>query len=349
MTTTVPTVQTRQPYLDVLRTGAMYLVILLHCMTPYLSDGQYYGTRSWPVLLVLNSFVRTGVPLFFMISGYLALSAPAPESMGAYYRKRFQRLLPPFLFWDVVYFLLACHDSGQAPALGQFLQELVHEGSKFHLWFVYYILALYLLTPFLQKITSQCSRGQLWGLLILTLLPTTLLPAVNILLSVYIAPLPVLLNGYLGFYLLGYLLGTLTPSRRILLAGGLCGMAGLLIGVYGNHFFSSPELIELRFNAGLQLNHFLLAGCLFLSVRCLPPSLFQKGLFALCGTLSRISYGVYLVHALVLEQLVYGPGISALTMRPLIELLIHFCVVALVTTATCLLLSKIPLLRRLVT
>jgi surface polysaccharide O-acyltransferase-like enzyme len=45
--------------------------------------------------------MRACVPLFVMISGYLLL--PIKEAPEVFYKKRFTRLLFPFLIWSVMY------------------------------------------------------------------------------------------------------------------------------------------------------------------------------------------------------------------------------------------------------
>lgn len=51
-------------YLDVLRTYAICMVVLLHAINPYIIDTSVFASKSWYVFLVINGFVRTGVPLF---------------------------------------------------------------------------------------------------------------------------------------------------------------------------------------------------------------------------------------------------------------------------------------------
>lgn len=62
-------------YLDLLRGVSILFVILLHALSYYLHDAFFYGSKSWYIFLWFNGFVRTGVPLFLMISGYLHLTS----------------------------------------------------------------------------------------------------------------------------------------------------------------------------------------------------------------------------------------------------------------------------------
>lgn len=349
MNSTASISKTRYPHLDLLRMIAIYLVILLHCMAPYCADARFYGTHSWWCFLILNGFCRASVPLFLMISGFLTLNGPPIISIREFYRKKIRRLLVPFLFWDVVYFFLACYNESVTPTVSVFLRELVNRGSEYHLWFVYELTALYLLAPFLKKLTEHCSDKELWGLLLLVLTPTAILPLINTIFSVYIAPLPVLFEGYVGYFLFGYLLQrtTLTRKQRCLVYLG--ALVGLLINIIGNNYFSSEEGVAFKFNSGYLLNRYLVAAGLFVLMRQLTtaPGAFLQKLCGLGRRLSKISYGIYLVHVMILE--LYTEHALPFSLAPAPELLLTAVIVATITTAVCILLSHIPVARRLVT
>ncbi len=151
----------RYAYIDLLRCLAAFLVILLHCIAGYTGNTVLFGTRTWWACDIINSFARMGVPLFFMVSGFLLLSSEKTDCVQTFYKNRVSRLCVPFLFWDIVYYFESCVLEGRSPGLLPFLNELTRQGSKYHLWFVYQIMALYLLMPFLKKIVDGSTRREL--------------------------------------------------------------------------------------------------------------------------------------------------------------------------------------------
>lgn len=335
-------------YLDILRCAATYMVIALHCVSGYIQAPSLYGTRSWWACLAVNSVARAGVPLFFMISGFLNLSDQRSLEIGGFYRRRLKRVLIPFLFWDAVYFLIGCYSGQTRASLGRFLSELLVQGSKYHLWFVYEMAAIYLLTPFLKRLVDQLTVPQLWLLESIILLPTSILPMVNTLLPVYIAPLRPLLEGYLGYYLLGYILrrGDISSAGRY--AAYLCALAGLGLGIWGNARSASPASMNLAMNGGYCLVHYMVAVGIFLLVRQMGlrplPAFAARGFEAV----SRCSYGIYLVHVLVLEQAAYHLERAGFGLTPARTMLCLFLVASLGATALSFLFSRVPGLRRLI-
>lgn len=71
----------RMAELDLLRCLAILMVVTLHAAAPLLSDPALMGTPAWYFCLLLDPFSRTGVPLFFMLSGFLLLRDPRHPSV----------------------------------------------------------------------------------------------------------------------------------------------------------------------------------------------------------------------------------------------------------------------------
>ena len=83
------------------------------------------------------------------------------------------------------------------------------------MWFVYTMMGIYLAAPFLKRITDACTGRQLSLLLLLIIFPTSIRPLLNTVLPVYIYLFDPILEGYLGFFLMGYLLGHYSPGRQM--------------------------------------------------------------------------------------------------------------------------------------
>jgi len=330
-------------YLDLLRCAALYLVVLLHTISDTLANPGLVGTAVWWGCDILNSAARMGVPLFFMLSGALLLPDPRTLDPLPFYRKRLCRLLPPFLCWDIVYFLENAWLQAQAPSLRQFFVELLAlRGSKYHLWFVYKIASIYLLLPFLKRALDHCRRREQWLLLGIILLPASVFPLVSLLPGIELDLFGPPIDGRVGFFLLGFLLAQETPppwARRLLYAGGVLAF---LLNIFGNYWLSAPGQANLWFNDGCALTHFLTAGALFLLAKehARLPSVLRR----LCRRLSSLSYGVYLSHVLFLDMSIRLLGGLALgTAR---TLLLSFLLAACAATVFIWLLSLCKPLRR---
>ena len=335
----------RIQYLDFLRCLAICLVIVLHAMRPFIGDTAFYGTAAWYVCMVQNAFNRAGVPLFFMISGYLLLSSPASAHPGPFYRRNIPKLLIPLTVWTLIYTLTAAHRAAEAFAPSRFFSALLNSGGAYHMWFVYTMLGIYLLVPFLKRMVDGSTQKELCLLLAILLFPTALRPLLNLSLPVYIHLFDPLMEGYIGYFLFGYLLGSAELSRPVRLAFYIGGVLGYLLGTLGNLLTASAEAIPLPFNLGYYLNHYLCAGAIFLFFKTFFTR--RAALLApaapLMAKLSDLVFGVYWVHVLALNTIADAVTVD-LTVSQLLALQIPLTVVLSFGFAW--VVSKIPPLKK---
>lgn len=295
----------RIPYLDFLRCLAICFVMVLHVITPTLVNPQLYACTTWYLCMAVDPFDRAGVPLFFMISGFLLLSRPATQRVWDFYRHNIPKLVIPLTAWSLVYYAAEVAYGQHPVEPGDFLGRFLNQGVSYHMWFIYTLVGIYLMCPFLKRIVDHCTTRQLAVLLGVVLFPTTLRPILNQVLPVYIYLFGPMMEGLIGYFLLGYLLGRVEFQKRtrlLIYAGGAVGYAAALLG---NLAQASPAGIALPMNGGYLLNHYLLASSLFVFFRTFFGK-HESRLEKLSGPLARASglvFGVYWVHALVLNVL----------------------------------------------
>ena len=295
----------RIPYLDFLRCLAICFVVVLHSITSTLVNPVFYQCSTWYLCMLITPFVRTGVPLFFMISGYLLLRRPSTEHIGDFYRHNIPKLVIPLTVWNLIYY---AHEtiSGQHPIeIKQFLSRFFNQGVSYHMWFIYTLVGIYLLCPFLKRMIDHCTTRQLVLLLGIIMFPTTFRPILNQILPVYLFFFSPLMEGYLGYFLLGYLLGREQFQKKVRILIYLGGVAGYAACLFGNLVQASPEGIALPMNGGYMLNHYLLAASLFVFFRTWFETRTNR-LEKWSGLLTRASnlaFGVYWIHVLILNVL----------------------------------------------
>lgn len=259
----------RIPYLDALRCLAIFLVVLLHNDAPVVVNTACYGRPSWYLCMFLDGAVRLGVPLFFMISGCLLLGKPETAEPAAFYQKKLPRLLAPLAVWNVIYHWTNAWQFHTDTGLLALLQKAFNRGTGYHMWYIYVLLGLYLLCPFLRRIVENSTPRQLAALAGIILLPTAVLPLVSQMVSWSVVPLDTLMPGQAAYFLLGYGLGrwSLSGQQRVFLYLG--GAAGYLVCTAVNLLSASPQEIPLPFSGGDTIFHYLSACALFVWGRTL--------------------------------------------------------------------------------
>ena len=158
----------------------------------------------------------------------------------------------PLCAWNLIYLLADALRTGvRLFPLTAFFSSLREPRPKLPHVFVYTMMGIYLAAPFLKRITDACTGRQLSLLLLLIIFPTSIRPLLNTVLPVYIYLFDPILEGYLGFFLMGYLLGHYSPGRRMRAVIYCGGVIGYLWGVLGNLWTSSPKQVPLPSTAGI--------------------------------------------------------------------------------------------------
>ena len=208
-------IKNRNYSLDLLRVIACYLVIQQHASEfYYIGEGGTVVTGSNTFWIgIITTLCRSSVPLFVMLSGFLLL--PMQDKISTFFRKRFTRIVYPFIAWCVLYagyYVLSRGDSFSQMALN-ILHIPVNFGCEIgHLWYIYMLIGLYLVTPIISPWLQQASKRELEGYLGLWII-TTFLPYIHLVYPEVLGeafwndtPLLYYFTGFIGYFILGYYL-----------------------------------------------------------------------------------------------------------------------------------------------
>ncbi len=199
----------REGFLDRLRVAATCAVVLLHTVTGilYSVDIGYYPLEK-RIFLTVQDLVCWCVPVFLLISGYLFLNPVRELSFKKMLTKYCRRVAAALLLFGVPYAwveLAAKERALQTDMLWRGLQMVLRGESWAHLWYLYLILVLYLLTPAIKWVLGKVPRAALYAALAVLLLWSSMLPFLKRLYG--LETLWVLPDEgiYFFYYLCGYL------------------------------------------------------------------------------------------------------------------------------------------------
>jgi probable poly-beta-1,6-N-acetyl-D-glucosamine export protein len=103
-------------------------------------------------LAIVEQLVSFSVPVFVLLSGFhLSLGARNLNPLSLY-RRTLKYLLIPYLFYSL---LFAIGRAFQGVAVSQLVWDFFSSRSAPHLWFMPVIMVLYILHPFLRRLSSQ--------------------------------------------------------------------------------------------------------------------------------------------------------------------------------------------------
>ena len=340
-------------YLECLRSIATIAVILLHV------SAQNWGSVaidsfSWSVFNAFDSSVRWCVPIFVMISGVLFLNPAKSISPSKLFKKSIFRLAIAFIIWSAIY------------AFDLYLQgwslrstALSFITGHYHMWFIFMMAGLYVITPILRKVTEslEASRYFLAVALVGSFIIPQALDALKLLNVAYSAELFSALNqvwnstyfhitlGYSCYYVAGYYLNAIDISKKWRAGIYVAGIAGL----------AATILLTEAYSAHLSEPTTYFYGHMTLNVLATTIAVFVFAKYELTETkvpaiarsavkkLSDVSFGVYLVHPLILEKLDLL-GINTLMFDPIASVLLLTLLIAIISAIISAAIKRIPLL-----
>ena len=158
-------------------------IVMLHTLN------RQYGLTVW---MSGYAVISIGVNLFIMISGYLLLDRT--ETVKEFFRKRFFSILPLFIIFNIIYIYFYNHS---------FIT--IKKISAPHFWYIYMILGLYLLTPWLRKVL-QYAEKETFYVVVLWFLCNVFNPYMQFFRFPKIPFSHFPITGFIGYYILGYYL-----------------------------------------------------------------------------------------------------------------------------------------------
>ena len=289
-------------WVDFIRMFAVFQVVIIHVSAGLLYSWGKISVSTWMVGNVYDSFSRISVPLLFMISGALLLNRDEP--LIDFFIKRFSKLGVPFVFWSLFYLYWRCIVNGQSCSLMIVYQLLFVDGSSYHLWFLYALVGVYLITPLLRILVFSGNKQALWYFVALWMFFE---PGITLLDKVWGLQIGVnvpMVTGFAGFFILGYLLReTRFPSWVVILSFVVWGLS-VLVTVLGTYFMTiyADKFVGF-FYEYLSINVILASVSAYILLKQLAEYEFKYNVVVINSVkkIADTSFGIYLVHILILD------------------------------------------------
>lgn len=327
-----------------LRAAATIAVIVLHVCVSAEQDFSSIPLPSWVTANIYDAAVRWCVPIFVMLTGTFALNN-YPGNLKIFFVKTFRRIVLPFLFWSLVYLLyyngndLFQHQMNMHDKTALLATKLA-TGTAVHMWFVYMIISMYLLIPVLYRwvqhnnLAEQAFFISLW-FLFLFIQPLWEKYDISFDYSYF--------SGFIGYLLLGNFLFK-QPKKinsALLISVFILALAYTCFMTY--RLSASTHAMDETYMDNFKPNIAVMCACIYLLFKNSPfnlPLLLRNWV----GRISAESYGIFLVHILVLD-LFFKHGITYTRLPVIVSIPIISILCLAVSFGIIYVLKKIPYLR----
>ncbi len=343
---------------DVIRIVAILLVLLVH-VSGYIVLYNDASTKEFFVGNIFNGLSRAGVPMFVMLTGALLLNENRRFDAKKFYKTSFLWMCLLLVGWTVAYgafyaiaFPLLHHVPVDWANVGKSMWNYALNLPTMypHLWYMFMVVGLYLMIPVLRLFVKRENKNYILGIIIAFVVVQLAANTFNILAKGWTFSFTSIMNkfhlepvtGYMGFALTGWYVSNFKIEKRKRFALYGLALASLMFSV-------SIVQTQIKTYVGVRGS--------FYEPLTLTAFLYGLGLFvlmySLCGekqtnskftaSLSRYSFGVYIIHALWMELMtMWMPYVKFPLHNVLVYILLLFAANVVVSYLTVWMVSFIP-------
>lgn len=340
-------------YLDLLRVLSIFSVIVIHIASEnwHITDVTSF---DWQVYNFYDSLSRWGVPVFVMISGTLFLSRNIP--IKTLYTKYIRKTVMLFIIWSFGYAFL--FKIIVKHSLRGFVVSFLR--GHYHMWFLFMIVGLYMIIPFLRVIIQNKKLVKYY--LLLSFFFALVIPQSLSIISVFsekygLAAQKLVDNvnlyfvlGFSIYFILGHYINTISISRQlqrcIFILGIISFISTIILSSAVSIYKKEPVDVFYNYKSVNVFFESISVFTLFKS-KLNKVHLSQRSL-SIMKNLSKYTLGVYLVHPFYITVLIKVTHFSSTSMSYVFFLPLLSIVVFVISYITSALLNHIPFIKNLV-
>ena len=332
-------------YFDYIRIISSFGVIIIHVSAQNMI--RSFPGHNWEVFNFYSSIVRWSVPEFFMISGVLFLNKSS--SIKKLFKRNIMKIGISYIFWSLVYCIK--DKFIKDIKLNDFILNFID--GHYHLWFLFSIIILYMMVPFLLLIVKN--KVLLNYFLILSFI--SIIYQNIILYSKYFIKKNIIeimekiysklnnkyISGNIFYFILGYYLNKVnTKHIKLEIIIYFFGLIGMIFGAKISSYLSHKKKIRIKDFYSVYSIHVLFQSIsIFIFFKNYFNNLrFNKKYKKIIKNLGKYTFGIYLIHALVLEEFERIFNYNSLSFKPIFNVIFLSFSVFIVSLIIIILLNK---------
>lgn len=335
-------------YYDALRAMAIIGIVFCHVSLIFLPLSL--NNSDLYIVAFFDCFRDFSIPVFVMLSGALLLNRS--ESFKVFFKKRLSRLLIPFFFWVIVYIVYS-NDYSLSNVSSIFFGASGSLGVTF--WFVWMIIIMYIGIFIINKFIQLSSDKIVYILAIISLLYFMIIELD--IFNPYSSRI-IYFASFITYIIFGYVITRRNVGGKYLgsFKMVILSLAGFVL-LYGYYIFGFVVPRSLSSGSFVYLSYFnFLILVLSLSVFVLFKYLSETGFMNRVEeskfgdaivVVSRYSFGIYLVHYLIIHILRYNVLTHIDHPNPFVGILLVVSFTLILSLIILYVLSRTPILNRL--
>jgi surface polysaccharide O-acyltransferase-like enzyme len=228
-------------WVDFYKGVSILFVVLIHVLGRFISL-YHAGSLRWEVLSLLHCAVDCAVPAFILLSALLnGISLLRNNNIERFYRSRLKTILSPYILWSIIYYIFSIISSRHSFSAAHMLYLILIGKAYEHLYFLWILLQLLLIMPFLVLLYR--SKPPLWK----TILTGFILAIGFKLFSFYLLSPVAIVNRSIFRYILVIGMGLWLSSHVLEIQGFLRkAFLSVFLTAVAGAYLSFPTMMQLH-------------------------------------------------------------------------------------------------------
>lgn len=315
---------------DIMRILACICVIMIHCAVfdqknlYDFSSSEYQAINFWGVIS------RWAVPAFVMLSGMLILPQADNVTIRYLIKHRVARMLAVYIGWSAVYSFYNTYVLGNIYAPTKFKTFI--DGcfsGEIHMWYLPMLAGLYVISPLLSSMVKKMNVK--WSLywLVGLFLYSSVIPFLIHMDIKFLSTIINSINGYMNlqflggwtfYFVIGYYIQKHSFTYREKNAIFILAILSLAFTMFGTVVYSAINGETMGILPYEYPNNVMFSiGVLLLFKENVAKIKVSERIKLFIYKISKLTFGIYLIHVLLLEIL-YNVGINIQLFHPLLSI-----------------------------
>ena len=326
-------------WIDLLRVIGVIGVILIHVVSNTANTFGDLSNNSHVFYAFIQYFSSFAVPLFVMISGMMFLSKDVIT-----YKDMFKKYLLKIILIILVIGTgmilmeeIFINKDISINLIKKVFIRLITGDIWAHMWYLYLVLGLYLITPVCQLIVKNIKDNEFKIFLIILFIISIIVPSLNKLFNIKLAFNMLTISGYIFYYFYGYYLYHFDISKKYKLLNYILCFIAICYTIYRAITINSLDNVY---------SYTSIVPCIIASmvvIMCKNKTIKNPKLINLIAV---NSLGIYIIHQLFINIIYKVIKFDIIVDYPYIGLLVYSLVIFLVSLGSVYLLRKWEFVRK---
>lgn len=304
-------------YISLLNVISALVVVILHTNGAF---WHYREGRTWAVNNVIECIFYFAVPIFFMLTGATLFDYQKRYDTKTFFRRRFTKVLIPFIFWSIFGFIYytAIRGDGLDLNFSNVFNAVVSGSYVGIFWFFPPLICIYLATPLIAAINKKKKQKVLGYITVIGLIFNIIVPFMIELSNRFLHttlrwPYAIsVAGGYILFSIIGYLLHNHQTTKKQRYVIYILAVLGLLVHIVGTYVLSRRVgHVDMLFKGYLNLPCILYSVGIFVFFKQLANSKKLVGVIKRPVLfLQKYTFAIYLIHSFLINEFRIFSGVN---------------------------------------